>query len=492
MSIRRIVGLAVRQVAMASCLAMGVGAVHAATEVAPYFYTWGFGNGAYKVKSLTEARTQAGMTAATLAFGVSGGACTLGGGMEYTLNNAAFKSDIQQFNSAGGRLILSFGGAAGQYLESTCSETDMVNLIKGLLDTHNVRAIDFDVEGSQLANAQLNGVRNNVIKRLQTLYPGLYVSFTLPVLPYLNQWNDHGLPTSAVALLQGAVQAGVRISMVNIMAMDYGAAYSSGKKMGELAISAANETFAQIKPLFPGKTDAQIWALIGVTPMIGQNDIASEIFTPSDAQMLVTFAKQKGLGLLSMWAMQRDQIGSGGLDVFSKANTRDYEFIQILNTAKSGATTPAPAPSPAPGPSPAPSPAPSCSTAAWSASQVYTGGQRASYSGVLYEAKWWTQGENPAQSGPWGVWKVVGSCGVTTAPSPAPAPTPVPSPVPSPAPAPVCMAWAEGKSYAAGTVVSYQGKQYRALVTHTAWVGAGWNPASTPTLWQPTGGSTCQ
>ena len=34
---------------------------HAGTEVAPYFYTWGFGNGAYKVKTLMDAKSQAGM-----------------------------------------------------------------------------------------------------------------------------------------------------------------------------------------------------------------------------------------------------------------------------------------------------------------------------------------------------------------------------------------------------------------------------------------------
>ena len=45
-------------------------------------------------------------------------------------------------------------------------------------------------------------------------------------------------------------------------------------------------------------------------------------------------------------------------------------------------------------------------------------------------------------------------------------------------------AWTEGASYTAGQVVSYQGKSYRCLQAHTAYVGAGWNPASSPTLWQ--------
>jgi chitinase len=48
-------------------------------------------------------------------------------------------------------------------------------------------------------------------------------------------------------------------------------------------------------------------------------------------------------------------------------------------------------------------------------------------------------------------------------------------------------AWAEGNTYTAGTRVTYQGRLYEALVTHTAWVGAGWNPAATPSLWKDLG-----
>jgi chitinase len=62
----------------------------------------------------------------------------------------------------------------------------------------------------------------------------------------------------------------------------------------------------------------------------------------------------------------------------------------------------------------------SCTVAAWNAGQAYTQGQRASYNGITYEAKWWTQGDQPDLSGEWGVWKVIGPCGGgtdTTAPS---------------------------------------------------------------------------
>nr|WP_245665991.1 carbohydrate-binding protein [Actinoplanes subtropicus] len=50
--------------------------------------------------------------------------------------------------------------------------------------------------------------------------------------------------------------------------------------------------------------------------------------------------------------------------------------------------------------------------------------------------------------------------------------------------------WAEGVTYTAGQQVTYNGHLYQALVTHTAYVGAGWNPAATPSLWKDLGACT--
>ncbi|SBT65934.1 Carbohydrate binding domain-containing protein [Micromonospora sediminicola] len=58
---------------------------------------------------------------------------------------------------------------------------------------------------------------------------------------------------------------------------------------------------------------------------------------------------------------------------------------------------------------------------AWSSSAVYVGGGQASYQGVNYQAKWWTQNENPAtHSGQWDVWANQGTCGGTTPTTPPP------------------------------------------------------------------------
>jgi chitinase len=68
-----------------------------------------------------------------------------------------------------------------------------------------------------------------------------------------------------------------------------------------------------------------------------------------------------------------------------------------------------------------------------------------------------------------------------------------PSLLPPPAGAAVTCSgtvWAEGNTYTAGQQVTYAGRLYQALVTHTAYVGAGWNPAATPSLWTDLGACT--
>ncbi|HEV7962547.1 MAG TPA: glycosyl hydrolase family 18 protein [Actinoplanes sp.] len=62
---------------------------------------------------------------------------------------------------------------------------------------------------------------------------------------------------------------------------------------------------------------------------------------------------------------------------------------------------------------------------AWSATQVYVGGNVASQNSHNYSAKWWTQNESPAtHSGQWDVWADQGACGGTTPPTTPPTTTP--------------------------------------------------------------------
>jgi chitinase len=112
------------------------------------------------------------------------------------------------------------------------------------------------------------------------------------------------------------------------------------------------------------------------------------------------------------------------------------------STSPTPTPTPTPAPTPTPNPTPTPTPTPSPGTGCsgvptWTATAIFTGGQRASLNGVIYEAKWWTQNQNPeTNSGTDGPWRRIGPCTSPT-PTPTPSPTPTPAPTPTPTPLPI-------------------------------------------------------
>lgn len=103
--------------------------------------------------------------------------------------------------------------------------------------------------------------------------------------------------------------------------------------------------------------------------------------------------------------------------------------------------------------------------ATWSASQVYTGGMTASLNGHNYQAKWWTQGEQPPGSS--GVWSDEGTCGGGGGGQTGNCAYPQ---------------WAAGTNYVAGDIVQYpaNGQYYQA--THD---NPGYDPTISTWYWSP-------
>lgn len=86
---------------------------------------------------------------------------------------------------------------------------------------------------------------------------------------------------------------------------------------------------------------------------------------------------------------------------------------------------------------------------AYDATKIYNGGDKVSYNGKIYQAKWWTQGVAPDGS-EWGVWKLIGNdsgSGEITTPPVTTAPGDVPAYIP-------------GNTYVKGDKVMYNGKVY--------------------------------
>ncbi|MFE7562992.1 cellulose binding domain-containing protein [Kitasatospora sp. NPDC057500] len=254
-----------------------------------------------------------------LAFVVSGGGCTPKWGGVSDLAADPVAAQIGALRAIGGDVRVSFGGANGSELALACtSAADLAAVYQKTVDAYGLTKVDFDVEGGAIANAAANTRRAQAIVQLQknaaAKGKALEVSYTLPVLP-------SGLTQDGVNLLADAKNNGVAISAVNVMAMDFGdgVAPNPQGQMGKYAIAAATATQAQVKSVL-GLDDAAAWRKVAVTPMIGVNDVASEVFTVADAKQLADFARSKHLAWLSMWSGTRDKACEGGAKPYADAS----------------------------------------------------------------------------------------------------------------------------------------------------------------------------
>jgi hypothetical protein len=249
----------------------------------------------------------------TLGFIVAQGGCTASWGGFYPVSSGYYSAGIQALRAAGGDVIVSFGGEAGEELADACTSVSALQAqYQSVISEYNISHIDFDVEGADEGNTASLTRRFAAIAALEKANPTLSVSLTVPVLP-------QGLDFNGLNVVKSAIANGARIDNVNVMAMDYGdgPAPNPAGQMGTYAIDAARATEAQLATLYPTLTTAQLWHMVGVTALIGVNDITDEVFQVSDAQQLETFAAQTHLGRLSMWAATRDVACPGGAQTFS-------------------------------------------------------------------------------------------------------------------------------------------------------------------------------
>ncbi|MER7753872.1 carbohydrate binding domain-containing protein [Kitasatospora sp. NPDC097643] len=286
-----------------------------AVPVAPYIDM-----GAWPTPSLPDMARAGNLKAYTMGF-VTGVGCKASWFNAYDPRTGWAKEQIDALRAGGGDVKLSFGGASGTELAAACTTVDSLFAeYDAVVKAYNLRYVDFDIEGAAIADTAANDRRSAALARLQQAHPGLRVSFTLPVLP-------EGLTTEGVAIVKSARDAGVDVDLVNIMAMDY---YRTGTDYGNAAVQAAQALFGQLKALYPAKPDARLWAMVGVTPMIGEND-DHQIYNQAAAQQLVTFARQNHLGLLAFWDATRDANAcTGALFKCTNIPQQPYEFAKIF------------------------------------------------------------------------------------------------------------------------------------------------------------------
>jgi hypothetical protein len=286
-----------------------------AVPVAPYVDM-----GSWPTPSITEMATAGNLKSFTLAF-ITGAGCKASWFSAYDPRAAWAKDQIDTIRSRGGDVKISLGGATGSELAQSCPTAAATAAeYQAVIDAYNLKYLDIDIEGGAVADPVSVARRSAALVLLQKARPNVKISLTLPVLP-------EGLDANGFAVLKSARDAGVSLDMVNVMAMDYNRPTGD---YGDFAMQAAQSTFNQIKSLWPAKTNAQAWLMVGVTPMLGKNDDGGT-FTLTDASQLVAYAKTKHIGMLSFWEMTRDRNAcTGSLSKCTNVAQTAYQFSKIF------------------------------------------------------------------------------------------------------------------------------------------------------------------
>jgi chitinase len=230
----------------------------------------------------------------------------------------SFTSQISALQASGGNVIISFGGESGGELAQTCTNVSQLTAAyQNVVNTYGVTRLDFDIEGGVLSDTAATSLRDQALAALQAQDPAVQVDFTLAVSP-------QGLPTgtgSEYALLQDAKSKGVKVSVVNLMTMDFG----NGQNALDDAESAAEGAASQLSSLYGISTSAA-YGMMGLTPIAGQND-DNEFFSTANASTLESFAASNGVAELSFWEV----------DGYDKPT--GYQYSSIFNKITSGSST---------------------------------------------------------------------------------------------------------------------------------------------------------
>ncbi|PEV70065.1 fibronectin type III domain-containing protein [Bacillus thuringiensis] len=267
------------------------------------------------------------------------------GGSHTPIGDGNLDDQIKQIRKIGGDVKVSFGGAnagniPGLGADLAAAITDVNKLkdaYKSVINTLHLTHMDFDIEGVLVAHPESIERRSKAItllqKELKAEGKDVKIGYTLPVMPY-------GLTNDGINVIQSAIKHDVDLNSVNIMTMDYG---QQNQQMGQAAIDAINSLHGQLTNLYKGTIkDSDIWKMIAVTPMIGKNDTQNETFTLNNAKELFQFAKEKGIGEISMWSVYRDkkateswQIGQATGDASGLPDVEDGAFSKLFSTFNS-------------------------------------------------------------------------------------------------------------------------------------------------------------
>ncbi|WP_017559235.1 glycosyl hydrolase family 18 protein [Nocardiopsis baichengensis] len=305
-----------------------------------------------------------------------------------------FKDDIAGIQAEGRKVIISVGGQKG-HVDVTNAEqaAGFARSAHDLMQEYGFDGIDIDLEHGINARYMEDALRD-----LHSRAGGDTIITMAP------QTIDFQAPSYDYYKLAQAIP-----DILTIVNMQY---YNSGSMMGcdDQVHSQGTVDFLTAQACIQlelGLRPDQVGLGLPATPQAagGGHQPTSNVIaaldcleTGSDCGSFTPAEPYGPIGGVMTWSINWDA-------------TNDYRFARDISARLGGGPSPSPTPTTSPSPSPTPTTDPpgDCEEPAWDSGTVYTGGDRVSYEGTVYEARHWTRGDTP-QDSEWGPWKAVGAC----------------------------------------------------------------------------------
>jgi hypothetical protein len=253
------------------------------------------------------------------------GSCTVDWNGDAKQPVGTYAKGIAAVQAEGGNVVPSFGGAgadsAQEELADSCTSIPAIAAqYEKVIETYHVTRLDLDTEEDSLNNYAGIDRRNKAIAMVERWAAQQH---RLVQFVYTIPTNTTGPDQGGSYVLQNAVVNHAQIAIVNVMTFDY---YDNlPHEIGDETEGAATQIYDRLHELYPGKTSAQLWGMIGVTEDLGVDDFGSaETFTLADARTVEEWAAARGLAEVSFWNLQDDNTAG------SHVKQSPYEYSRIL------------------------------------------------------------------------------------------------------------------------------------------------------------------
>jgi hypothetical protein len=285
--------------------------------VAPYEYLgWGNPQAPASVLSATGAKWL------TLAFMLSDGGCNPKWDGSRSLTGSD-KTAIDSIHSAGGDVVVSFGGWSGNKLGEHCSSASaLAGAYQKVIDAYKLKAIDIDIEATEFSNGTAQQRVIDALKIVKSKNSGIKTYITFGTTP-------SGPDATGKALINRGAKAGLANDGWVIMPFDFGGHSGS---MGSASTAAAEGLKNAVKSAY-GYSDSAAYSHIGISSMNGKTDESDETVTTGDFSTILSYAKSHHIARLTFWAVNRDrQCGSGQSagDSCSGVSQSPYAYSKIF------------------------------------------------------------------------------------------------------------------------------------------------------------------